>query len=114
MLEWKAYYHEWNGNKIIPFNVFDHGRFYADCKKNARKNIHDYETFCDQLRKDTMYWFWSKCEWEIVLTPWVRRSSADVDIKIDVYDQLHLNWEQFCKYTWDHGAELRRREKKNE
>lgn len=115
MLEWYAYYHEWNGNKIKPFNVFDHGRFYDDCKKNARKNIHDYEAFKEQLKRDAMYYFWSKCEWEIILSPWVRRMDfTNTEVKIDVFDQLQLNWDAFCKYTWDHGAELRRREKKNE
>ena len=113
MLEWYAYYHEWNGNKIKPFNVFDHGRFYDDCKKNARKNIHSFINFCEQLKRDAMYYFWSKAEWEIVLTPWIKRmDSTDVDVKIDVFDQLNLNWDAFCKYVWDHGAELRRREKK--
>ena len=113
MLEWYAYYHEWNGNKIEPFNVFDHGSFYDDCKKNARKNIHDYDAFCEQLRRDAMYRYWSKCEWEIVLAPWISRGDTK-EVKIDVYNQLRLNWDSFCKYTWEHGAELRRREKKNE
>ena len=111
MLEWYAYYHSWNEDKIEPFNVFDHGSFLEDCKKNSKKNIHDYDAFCEQLRRDAMYYYWSKCEWEIVLAPWVRKNE-DAEIKIDVYDQLRLNWEAFCKYTWEHGAELRRRKKK--
>lgn len=111
MLEWKAYYHNWNNNRIVEFNVFDHGSFYDDCKKNARKNNHDFDAFCEQLRKDAMYWFWSKCEWEIVLAPWIRADSTK-PIKVDAYEQVMLNWDAFCKYVWEHGAELRRREKK--
>ena len=111
MLEWYAYYHSWNEDKIEPFNVFDHGSFLEDCKKNAKKNIHDYDAFCEQLRRDAMYFFWSKCEWEIIIAPWIRRKE-DIEIKIDVFDQLKLNWEAFCKYTWEHGPELRRRKKK--
>ena len=111
MLEWYVYYHSWNEDKIEPFNVFDHGSFLEDCKKNAKKNIHDYDAFCEQLRRDAMYYYWSKCEWEIIIAPWIPRKE-DIDIKIDVYDQLRLNWEAFCKYTWEHGPELRRRKKK--
>ena len=111
MLEWNVFYHDWNRDKIEPFNVFDHGRFYDDCKKNARKNIQDYDAFKEQLRRDAMYYYWSKCEWEIVIVPWVRRSDK-TEIKIDVFDQLRLNWDAFCRYVWEHGAELRRREKK--
>ena len=109
MLEWKAYCHDRNERKIEPFNVFDHASFLDDCKKNARKNAKDYDRFCDQLRKDAMYYFWSKSEWEIVITPWVGQAP---DVKIDVYDQIMINWEHFCKYVWEHGAELRRKEKK--
>ena len=111
MVEWNAYYYDYNADKIEPFNVFDHGRFYDDCQKNARKNSKDFDAFCDQLRKDVMYYFWSKCEWELVLSPWTTQSEKAA-IKIDVYDQVDLNWDIFCEYVWSHAAELRRREKK--
>ena len=113
MLEWNVYVENFNGRKIETFNVFDHGRFLDDTKKNSRKNIHDPEAFKEQLRRDLLYYFWAKSEWEIIISAWIR---ADVTkpIKIDVFDQVMLNWEQFCKYVWEHGAELRRREKKNE
>ena len=103
--------HDFNANKIVPFNVFDHWSFLDDCKKNAKKNAKDYDAFCEQLRKDSMYWFWSKCEWEIIVGPWVRKSD-DCSIKIDVFEQLQLNWDVFCQYTWSHAVVLRRREKK--
>ena len=111
MLEWYAYYYNYNDDKIVPFNVFEHGRFYEDCQKNARKNSKDYDKFCEQLRTDAMYYYWSKCEWELVLSPWTPRKER-CDIKIDVWDQVKLNWEQFCLYVWEHGPELRRKEKK--
>ena len=111
MVEWYAYEHDYNADKIVPFNIFEHGRFYEDCKKNARKNSKDFDSFCDQLRKDVMYYYWSKCEWELVLSPWTSQSEKAA-IKIDVYDQIDLNWDIFCEYVWSHAAELRRREKK--
>lgn len=111
MLEWKVYEHDYNADKIVPFNIFEHGRFYEDCQKNARKNSKDFDAFCDQLRKDVMYYYWSKCEWEVVISPFVR-DSEKAAIKIDVYDQVDLNWDIFCEYVWSHAAELRRREKK--
>lgn len=43
------------------------------------------------------YYFWSKCEWEIIICPWVGKAD---DIKIDVYDQLMLNWDKFVDYVW--------------
>ena len=109
-LEGFAYEHDFNRNVIRPFNVFDHGSFLEDCKKNAKKNAKDYEAFCERLRRDLMYWFWSKCEWEIIISPWVSKV-VDCSIKVDVYDQVMMNWKQFCDYTWSHAVILRRREK---
>ena len=111
MVEWYAYYYDYNEDKIEPFNVFEHGSFLEDCRKNAKKNSKDYDKFCDQLRKDVMYYFWSKCEWEVVISPWIRNSEK-ATIKIDVHDQIDLNWDIFCEYVWQHAAELRRKEKK--
>ena len=110
-IEWYAYYHDYNKNEIRPFNVFDHCDFLNDCKKNAKANAKDYDRFCEQLRRDLQYYYWSKCEWELVLIPWVSRHEK-CEEKVDVADQIMLNWKAFCDYVWSHGAELRRRAKK--
>lgn len=52
-----------------------------------------------------MYYFWSKCEWEIIISGWPPRDDFN-DAKIDVYDQVKLNWDKFVDYTWDHRKEL--------
>lgn len=44
-----------------------------------------------------MYYFWSKTEWEVIVSPWVGKGG---DEKIDVYDQLKLNWDKFVDYVW--------------
>ena len=46
-----------------------------------------------------MYYFWSKCEYEILITTWFERKDFK-DEKIDVYDQLQLNWNAFIDYIW--------------
>lgn len=35
-----------------------------------------------------MYYFWSKCEHEIILSPWTGQVD---DIKIYIYDQIMIN-----------------------
>ena len=40
---------------------------------------------------------WSKCEYEIILSPWTGRAD---DIKIDIYDQIMMNWNSFVDYVW--------------
>jgi len=112
MLEWNVLRSNWNSHQIEPFNVFDHGRFYEGCKKNAKKNAKDKEAFAEQLRKDLMYYYWSKCEWEVIIDHWPHNDRFPQK-KIDVFDQVSLNWEKFVDYTWEHAVELRRRERKS-
>lgn len=49
-----------------------------------------------------MYYFWSKCEYEIILSPWTGRAD---DIKIDVYDQIMMNFDSFVDYCWSFKLE---------
>ena len=81
-----------------------------------------------ELDQTCHYFFWAKIEWEIFITTWppyidaeeisriiseyhVNRppeqalpEHADVHVakyyKIDVYRQLHDNWERFADYMW--------------
>ena len=106
MLEWNVFVSDFNHKEIKTFNVFDHWRFLEDCTKNAQKNSKDFAAFADRLYRDLGYYFGSKCEWEVIITDWP--TSGKCETKIDVHDQVMLNWEQFCNYVWSHGVELRR------
>lgn len=68
MLCWNVYRSRYD-KKIEPFNVFDHSGFYGDCVK-AKKKYKDKESFSEEVRKSLLYYFWAKCEWEIVLERW--------------------------------------------
>lgn len=109
MLEWNVYVNNPNAKKIENYNIFSHNAFLADCKENAVKNGNDRLVFVDQLRKDLLYYFWSKCEWEVVIESW---PSGYGERKIDVYDQVMLNFKNFCDYVWEHKDELASRRKK--
>ena len=50
--------------------------------------------------KNTMYYYWSKCEWEIIVGPWCGGRDTK-EIKIDVFDQVMYNWEHFLEYVWN-------------
>lgn len=82
-----------------------------DCKKAARKYSKDREAFEEAVKKSLMYNYWSKCEWELILDHWPHKNTAK-ELKIDVYDQVILNWDKFADYVWNHAVELRRPEKK--
>lgn len=109
MLEWNVYVGDFNSSVIEVYNIFDHWSFYNDCLKNKKKNGKDREAFFEEMRKDLMYYYWSKCEWEIILQHWPTREDFH-DLKIDVYDQVRLNWDAFTDYVWAHLGELKKLE----
>ena len=105
MLTWNVYVGDFNAREIRTHNVFNHYSFYEDCCKNKRKNKNDREAFEEQLRRDLMYYYWSKSEWEIILSHWPPRKDAREE-KVDVYDQVRLNWDQFVDYVWENRSKL--------
>ena len=56
-----------------------------------------------------MYYFWSKCEYEIIITCWPKWDKFKEE-KIDVYSQLNLNWDKFVNYIWENKKEILKNE----
>ena len=125
---WNVYIENFNTKKIEVYNIFDHASFkhnilqeYSICKSK--------EVFFDKLKRELTYYFWCKCEWEMVITDWPTHITVDeiedlndelsryesrwhrkpyslnVDLpiqkKISVYDQVMLNWDIFAEYVWN-------------
>lgn len=108
MLEWYVYLADINKKEIIKYNVFKHYSFYEDLKINI-KNNKNKKDFIDRLRKDSMYYFWAKSEYEIILWSWPEWDKFKKE-KIDVYSQLMLNWDKFVNYIWDNKKEILKNE----
>ena len=95
-MKWNVYYHNPNSDSINIINVFDHAGFRKDVVEALGK-CREKTDFEDVVRKSHMYHFWSKCEWEVLVTAW---SGGDAETKIDVYDQIWNNREIFIDYLW--------------
>ena len=111
MLEWYVLRHDFNARQIEWVNIFAHADFLDECKKWARKYKDDKFLFTEAVKRSMMYYFWARCEWEVVVSGWPP-SPLNKDSKVDAYEQIVKNWDAFADYIWDHAAELRRREKK--
>lgn len=98
-LKWNVFYHSFNKQEIITINIFDHWRFSEDVEKNLKK-IKDKDEFAEKLRRDLMYYFWSKSEYEIIISPWCGGHNTK-DIKVDAYTQVINNWDIFLDYVWN-------------
>lgn len=116
---WNVYSHDFNKKSIITYNVFDHGSFKCEVEDLLRKDL-NYSDFSQKLRSVARYYFWAKCEHEVVITSWPPRITREelhrlnledaayryspqleTGIKIDIYQQLQLNWDAFVQYVYN-------------
>ena len=102
---WNVYYYNHNSRQIEVHNVFDHWRFIEYSAKYIKKFKDDKEALKEQIRRELVYYYWSKYEWEIIISPFTAKPENN-DIKVDVYEQVMLNWDVFFEYFWDHRKEI--------
>lgn len=92
------------GNSKVEFyNIFNHWKFLEECIHNAVIAT-DKISFAAAVHSDLRYYFWSKFEWEILVKGFFDR---DEEKKIDVYDQVNANFDQFVDYLWDRREYLK-------
>ena len=124
---WNVYCESFNNSSIIKYNNFNHKGFAKDVNKLLKENTTKDE-FAEQLKRSLKYYFWGKSEHEVVITSWpvyINRAELDrlnteyeeynnkwghypydinivpnVGKKIDIYNQVMMNWEQFVEYVW--------------
>lgn len=104
-MKWNVYYYNINNDKIEVFNIFDHWRFSEDILKRLKK-IKDKDAFAEGLKRDLMYYFWSKAEWELIieitednrilLSPWVGCRNPE-EVKIDMTNDNSFDWKGFAE-----------------
>lgn len=61
-------------------------------KSNSLDELIEY-SIERRLERLCMYYFWSKCEYEVIVSSWPPREGSEE--KIDIYDQLKANWDIF-------------------
>ena len=99
--EWYVIIENVNAKKIEEYNIFNHARFLNDCNDIYENYNDDFETFEKAIENVTRYYFWAKCEWEIIISGFPPCDRFK-DEKIDVFKQVKLNWDIFINYLWEY------------
>ena len=125
-LVWNVF-NECNG-EICPLNIFEYNyKFLEDLLTAKRKYNNNFEEFAEHVRKSLQHYYWSKSEYETVITTWppyieseelnrlnkekhereIRNRPFYRDVvnltiryKIDIYTQIMMNWDRFIDYIW--------------
>ena len=124
-----VYKESFNSKKIEKFNIFNNWRFLEDIEK-LFKNKPTKEQAADEIRRYLFYYYGSKCEYEIIITSWpcyisneelnrvneeklrykrkyghypyVNNIVPTVGEKIDIRQQVLMNWDIFFDYVWNY------------
>ena len=97
-LEWNVFRYDCNSRRIKVYNIFNHGSFIEDLKKH-RKECQTRDAIAELLDRFLRYYFWSKSEMEIAVGP-MDGFDDECSLKVDVYQQVKINWEVFVDYVW--------------
>ncbi len=92
-----------NLNKIKYYDIL---KYREDDIKKMKKQCSTKEEFSEALRREMMYRFWSKAEYEliirltedgrVILRPWCGCRNPD-DVEIDVSDRTDFDWVGFAE-----------------
>ena len=116
-LKWYAVMHDFNKNELTYTNVLGE-RFSEEILKRIKSKkdyfrIYDYESLKEQVRQYLMYYYWSKSEYEVLVTG-LHSKMDEKDIhKIDIWYQLEPNLDRICEYIINE-MQLPKRFKKDE
>ena len=126
---WNVYRNNFNTKKIEVFNIFDHISFLESVKK-ILKQTQNKKEFSENIREELLYYFWSKYEYEVIITSFPvyinqkelnkinsdNNSNSnnktkisiepDVGIKVDIYTQVMNNFDIVVDYIWNNKQEF--------
>lgn len=98
-----------NGREFEPYNVMG---YFVDCYKETKKSERPvtFDEFKEFIKRKSTYMFWCKCEYEIVLKPWV---GLTAERKIDVHWQIMMNIDIVTEILMDNVLPLKKSKKEN-
>lgn len=70
------------------FEAYDIMPYLIERYKKEKKKPKTFEEFKQFIKSESMYQFWGRCEYEIILVDWPCKR---VEEKWDVYDQIMMN-----------------------
>ena len=85
-----------NRKKFIAYDVIPYlVRAYKEYKENKYKKAPEtFEEFKKFVKDESMYQFWSRCEYEIILKDWPNQQHEE---KWDVFQQIMINLDILTK-----------------
>ena len=97
-LEWYVLWCDFNTDKIVKFNIFTRPFIDALHKEVLKKRITNLAQLKEYIRRWSLYYYWCKCEHEILVSGVFAKSMDDME-KIDVDFQIKMNLDRITEYV---------------
>ena len=101
MLIWRVIIHR--NDKLEFYNIFNHYYFKEQVAEIS-----------EAIGKIARYCFGSKCEYEVLVESWPPSRDFNSAVKIDVYEQLEMNWDALIDYIIKNKREIIQWYKRNQ
>ena len=96
-LEWYVMAHDFNNDKIVPYNIFYNSFPELIHKEIKKKKINNYNELKEYISNWSKYNYWCKAEHEIIVAGLI--SKGDKEEKIDVDWQIQMNLDRITEYV---------------
>ena len=74
-----------NKQKFEPYNVIP---YLVNCYEESKNKPKTYDEFKKFVERQSLYQYWSRCEYEIILVDWPCQNHEE---KWDVHNQIMMN-----------------------
>lgn len=83
-----------NRQEFIPYDIFPYLKKAYQEAIEREEEPKTFDEFKEFIRKESMYMWWGRCEYEIILSDWPGQTKEE---KIDVYYQVMNNIDAITK-----------------
>lgn len=80
-----------NSKNFVPYDIIP---YLEECYHKAENKPKTIEEFKNFVERQSAYQWWSRCEYEIILSDWPNKSQEK---KVDVHFQVLLNLDIIAK-----------------
>lgn len=108
-LKWYALYWDSNEKSLKKTNVI-HKALIAEVKKAIKKG-YDSVAIKNIVKSYLLWRYWSKYEWEVLVSPLFTRNAEEDEVKIDIWTQLEPNLDVITEYLITNLTPKRRKQK---
>ncbi len=98
-LVWNVYHYSHITKQIESWNIFHNIKFCEGIERIIKKK-YEKKVFAEEVRGELTYCFWTKYEYEITVCKYPRPETNKDDLRVDVFDQVMLNFDAFIDYLY--------------